>query len=129
MMFIDAPITGHGYLAYRELHTTYGDPYLRSPHNEWLRLFAEGGILLGLAGLSLVTSTFATLWRSTGWIPIGALAAFVGWAIAATFNNPLLFVQVGVIAMIVVATGLARSISSPPTEGGAQEPVMHETTS
>jgi O-antigen ligase len=108
-MFIESPLVGHGFLAYRELHEDYGDPVLRSPHNEWLRLFAEGGVLVGLAGLAFGVSTFVGLWRRTGWLATGALAAFAGWAVAATFNNPLLFIQVGVIVFTVVGTGLAHA--------------------
>jgi O-antigen ligase len=112
-MFLDAPLTGHGFLAYRDLHELYDDPVLRSPHNEWLRLFAEEGILVGLAGLAFLVTTFVTLWRGSGWIVIGALAGFTGWAIAATFNNPFLFIQVSVIAFTVVGTGLSLARSQP----------------
>src|SRR4029079_11189633 len=34
-MWADAPLTGQGYLAYKALAESFGDPVLGSPHNEW----------------------------------------------------------------------------------------------
>ena len=49
-MFLDQPLVGQGYRAYRQLSVQFGDPILNAPHNEWLRLFAEhGAIVVGLA--------------------------------------------------------------------------------
>src|SRR3954453_13241395 len=75
-MWIDAPLTGHGFMSYLSLHETYGDPILRSPHNEWLRLFAEGGVVTGVAGIVFVLATFGALARRTGLVATGALAGF-----------------------------------------------------
>jgi hypothetical protein len=109
-MWLDAPIVGQGFQAYRELARGYGDPILNAPHNEWLRLFAEEGAIVGIAGLVFVLSVLVSLARGPGWIGVGAFGAFIGWALAASFNNPTIYVQVSVIAFTVVGTGLARSI-------------------
>lgn len=109
-MWLDAPIVGQGFQAYRELARGYGDPILNAPHNEWLRLFAEEGAIVGIAGLAFVLSLLVGLARGPGWIGVGAFGAFIGWALAASFNNPTIYIQVSVIAFTVVGTGLARSI-------------------
>jgi hypothetical protein len=106
-MWLDQPLVGHGYQSYRELHAAYGDAVLGAPHNEWIRLFAEGGIVVGLVGLAWAAFTFRTLTRAPGWIGAGSFAAFTGWCVTATFNNPTGYVQVGVIVFTVVGTGLA----------------------
>ncbi len=106
-MALERPITGHGFLAYSQLHEAYGDPVLRAPHNEWLRLFAEEGVLVGLAGIGFAVSTFVVLVRRPGWLAAGTAAAFAGWAITATFNNPTGFIQVGVLLGAIAGTGLA----------------------
>ncbi len=108
-MFLERPLTGHGFLSYRELHQDYGDPDLRSPHNEWIRLFAEEGIVIGLAGLAFLVATALALARVPGAVGAAALAGFAGWAIAATFNNPTLFIQVGLVAMAVTGAGLGTA--------------------
>jgi O-antigen ligase len=106
-MWLDEPLIGHGFQSYRELHAAYGDPVLTAPHNEWLRFFAEGGILVGLLGVGWAATTLVALARTPGWLGAASFAAFAGWCIAATFNNPTLYVQVGVIVFIVAGTGLA----------------------
>ena len=106
-MWLDEPLIGHGFQSYGELHASYGDTVLNAPHNEWIRLFAEGGILVGVVGLAWATFTLTTLARAPGWLGAGSFAAFTGWCLAATFNNPTGYVQVGVIVFTVVGTGLA----------------------
>jgi O-Antigen ligase len=108
-MWASSPITGHGFGSYAELGPIYGDPILNSPHSEWLRLFAEEGFVVGLIGLAFVASVLVTLARTAGWIGGATLAAAVGYFIAASFNNPFLFLQVGVPAFVVIGTGLASS--------------------
>jgi O-antigen ligase/polysaccharide polymerase Wzy-like membrane protein len=109
-MWIDDPLTGHGFMSYQALHETYGDPILRSPHNEWLRLFAEEGIVVGVAGIAFVALAAAALTRGPGALGAGALGGFLGLVVAATFNNPFLFVQVLAISMTIVGIGLGRAI-------------------
>jgi O-antigen ligase len=118
-MFVERPLTGQGFLSYRELHQDYGDPVLRSPHNEWIRLFAEEGIVIGLAGLAFLVATAVALARVPGVVGAASLAGFAGWAIAATFNNPTLFIQVGLVAMAVTGAGVgvawrSRASGRPP---------------
>ena len=106
-MFLDQPIFGQGYRAYRQLSVQYGDPVLNAPHNEWLRLFAEHGIFVGLLGLAFLVATAAQLARSPGWLGAGLFASFLSLCIAATFNNVFLFNQVTIPAMVLAGTGVA----------------------
>ena len=116
-MWQDQPVTGQGFLAYKQLADNYGDPVLGSPHNEWLRLFAEEGTLGGLTGIAFVASTL--WWLSRKRDPIGGaiLAGAAGYFIMASFNNPLLFVQISVVVFTAVGFGLAvaakRTIAAP----------------
>jgi O-antigen ligase len=106
-MVEEKPLIGQGYLAYKELGETFGDPVLGSPHNEWLRIFAEEGVIVGLVGIAFLFATAATLARVPGWLGTGILAGFLGYVIAASFNNPLLFVRVSAVAFGIVGVGLA----------------------
>jgi hypothetical protein len=106
-MVEDKPLVGQGYLAYKELAEVFGDPVLGSPHNEWLRIFAEEGFIVGSVGLAFVVVTAVTLGRIPGWLGTGILAGFLGYVIAASFNNPLLFVRVSAVAFSIVGVGLA----------------------
>jgi hypothetical protein len=42
-----------------------------------------------------------------GWLGTGILAGFLGYVIAASFNNPLLFVRVSAVAFTIFGVGLA----------------------
>ena len=106
-MVEDKPLIGQGYLAYKELAETFGDPVLGSPHNEWLRIFAEEGVIVGLVAIAFLVATAVTLARVPGWLGTGILAGFLGYVIAASFNNPLLFVRVSAVAFGIVGVGLA----------------------
>src|SRR4029079_13667195 len=55
-MVQDKPLVGQGYLAYKELADVFGDPVLGSPHNEWLRIFAEEGVIVGLVGIAFLVA-------------------------------------------------------------------------
>jgi O-antigen ligase len=115
-MFLDRPLTGQGFRSYKKLAPVYGDAVLGSPHNEWLRLFAEEGIVAGILGLAFVLTIARDLARAPGWLAVGCLGAFIGWAITATFNNPFLFLQVNAIAFTVagVMLGLGRRAADQP---------------
>jgi hypothetical protein len=106
-MWLDQPITGQGFLAYKQLADTYGDPVLGSPHNEWLRLFAEEGTVAGLAGLALIASMFWYLARRREPLSRAVLAGAAGYVIMASFNNPLLFVQISAVVFTIIGFGLA----------------------
>jgi O-antigen ligase len=118
-MFLDQPLLGQGYRAYREVSPAFGGIVLNAPHSEWLRLFAEHGIVVGLAGIAFVVVTIRELARVPGWLGAGILGAFVSLALAACFNNPFLFNQVTIPAVVITGTGvgLAAMIRpSPVTE-------------
>ncbi|HEY0444296.1 MAG TPA: O-antigen ligase family protein [Candidatus Limnocylindrales bacterium] len=121
-MWLNAPLTGQGFMAYFYLHDAYGDPILRAPHNEWIRLFAEDGLFIGLAGAAFVCFTAAALSSGRGALGAGALGGFLGFAVAASFNNPFGFVQVMVIACTITGIGLGRVLAArrahgPPATG------------
>jgi O-antigen ligase len=113
-MFLDEPLLGQGYRAYRQLSVQYGDPILNAPHNEWLRLFAEHGAIVGLVGLAFVLATAVRLARGPGWLGAGLFASFLSLCIAATFNNVFLFNQVTIPAMVMAGTGVAFSRRPTP---------------
>jgi len=118
-MWRDEPLLGQGYLAYKELGDLYGDPILGSPHNEWLRIFAEEGVVVGLVALAFLAATGIALARVPGWLGTGVLAGLLGYVIAATFNNPFLFVRVSAVAFATFGVGLAlaeraRAHAPPP---------------
>lgn len=115
-MWLDSPLVGFGFRSYKEYGIRYGDPLLNSPHNEWLRLFAEEGILGGAAGIALVVGSIWVLWRRRGWETAAFLAAFLGFAVAASFNNPFLFIHVGASAFTLLGTGLAIARRPPPEQ-------------
>ncbi len=64
---------------------------------------------MGVVGALWIASTLLVLARGPGWVGAGTLAAALGWAVAATFNNPLLFIQVSTVAFTIIGTGLARA--------------------
>jgi O-antigen ligase len=117
-MFLDEPILGQGYRAYRQLSVQFGDPILNAPHNEWLRLFAENGIVVGLLGLAFAVATAARLARSPGWLGAGLFGSFLSLCIAASFNNLFLFNQVTIPAMVLAGTGVALAGRSAVAVGG-----------
>ena len=133
-MVEDQPFVGQGYLAYKELADTFGDPTLGSPHNEWLRIFAEDGVVIGVVGLAFVVATAITLAYVPGWLGTGVLAGWIAYVIAASFNNPLLFVRVSAVAFAITGVGLAfanqarspASVEAEPEGGGtAEDPALH----
>jgi hypothetical protein len=105
-MWGTTPITGHGFGSYGELGPAYGDPELNSPHNEWLRLFAEEGFLVGVIGVAFALSVLTALAKTPGWVAAATLAGAVGYFVAACFNNPFLFFQISVPAYVTIGTGL-----------------------
>jgi O-antigen ligase len=120
-MFVDEPLQGHGFRSYKFLGPDYGDNTLGSPHNEWIRLFAEEGIVGGVLGLAFVLSVAVRLAKGPGWLAAGALGGFVAWALTATFNNPFLFLQVSAIALtvagVMVGFGHRKLPEGVPTVG------------
>jgi hypothetical protein len=126
-MWREAPLTGQGFLAYKTLAPGFGDEFFGSPHNEWLRLFAESGTIVGLLGLAFIVLAVRSLSRVPGWLGTGLLTGFVGYVIAASFNNPFLFIRVSAVAFPMIGVGLAlaglaRSAVVTPT---TEEPPGH----
>lgn len=112
-MFLDEPILGQGYRAYRQLSVAFGDPTLNAPHNEWLRFFAEGGVVTGLLAAGFALATLVGLARRPGWLETGLVASFAALCLAAAFNNPFLFNQVTIPALIAAGTGIGLTLHRP----------------
>jgi len=131
-MFLASPLVGHGFLSYKELADSFGDPRLGSPHNEVLRLFAEEGIVGGLAILGLAGSMLLELARRPGWIGASLLAGSIGYWLAAMFNNPLLYIQVSAMAFGFASYGIAAPLRHPsraePGPEQVQDPRRASTT-
>jgi O-antigen ligase len=114
-MFADSPLIGHGFLSYKELGDAFGDPRLGSPHNEVLRLFAEEGIVGGVAILAFIAAHFRELAGRRDAVGTAILAGSISYWFAAMFNNPLLFIQVSAVAFSIFGYGLARARRGPST--------------
>ncbi len=82
-MWLDNPLLGSGFRSFEWLHAEYGSPRLDAPHNEWLRLFAEEGTLIGLAGVAFAIVTPLVLLRLPNLLIAAIGAAAAGLFIAA----------------------------------------------
>ena len=130
-MWLADPLLGQGFRTFEWLHTTYGSPLLDAPHNEWLRLFAEEGLLVGLAGIAFAVLTPPAILRGRGWLPAAAAGAAAGVFLMAAFNNPFLYEQVNVPAFLLIGTGLglaqrhlalANSLRREPSQPASPAP-------
>jgi O-antigen ligase len=94
--------------------------YFRSPHNEALRLVADGGVLALPLALALLTGLGLVLWRSPavarGRSEIGAIlfAGFAFYLVEACFQFPL-DVAMGALG-IAVLVGLVAACAEPASE-------------
>ena len=91
----------------RRWRPTSATDFFGSPHNEWLRLFAEEGTVVGLVGIAFVLATAWSLARIPGWLGTGLLGGFLAYVVAASFNNPFLFIRVSAVAFPMFGVGLA----------------------
>lgn len=107
-MWRDEPLTGFGFLSFKALARGYGSAYVTAPHNEFLRLLAEGGIGVAIAFLAFIAATIRALWRSASPFALGAVGALVGLVLGGMFNNPFLYVQVTAPAFAIVGAALGR---------------------
>lgn len=127
-MFSDHPIVGTGldtfgqhFFAYRPVEhaVLYGPTLAEAPHNVVLGMFANGGLLLGLAYLAVVTYTGWVLIRGIGSLEgrqrllLGALGAvWVGYQTQAlvSFDRPPLaalhWIAIGAIFAVAPTPGL-----------------------
>jgi O-antigen ligase len=116
-MWLDSPLIGSGTLAFKQLHAAYGSVSITAPHNEFLRLMAETGLLVAAAFVALFLAIGRQLWRARVPTALGSLGALVAFLAAGAFNNPLLYVQVVIPMFTIIGTGL-RFRSEPPGRGG-----------
>ena len=115
-MTLDSPLIGHGFRSYVLLHAQFGDPAQSAPHNEWLRLYAEQGVIVGTAGLVFLVAALTALWQLTravvwgGAVALGAFGVLVAYAIMASFNNPLNYAQLNIPVFAVLGTALGLAL-------------------
>jgi hypothetical protein len=103
-------VFGSGFRSFEWVHAVFGSPVLDAPHNEWLRLLAEEGTFVGLAGIAFAILTPIVLMRRAGVLFAGAGAAAAGLFVMAFFNNPFLYTQVNVPAFVIIGTGLGLAV-------------------
>ena len=119
-MWLADPLLGQGFRTFEWLHTAYGSPLLDAPHNEWLRFFAEEGVLVGVAGLAFAVLTPLVILRGHGWLQAGAAAAAAAVFVMAVFNNPFLYEQVTVPVFLLIGTGLGLAQRHRATQGSSR---------
>jgi O-antigen ligase len=117
-MWASAPLTGFGALSFRELAPEFGSTYVTAPHNELLRLLAEGGIGVAAIFVTFVVVTARLLWRLRTPLSLGALGALVGLIIGGMFNNPFIYIQVMAPCFAVIGSAIGR----PDAFGAAMGP-------
>lgn len=117
-MWLENPVLGTGLRSFEWLHAEYGSPLLDAPHNEWLRLFAEGGTIVGLIGAAFAIATPIVLLRTNNLLAAGAGAAAAGLFVSAFFNNPFINAQLNVACFLIIGTGLgiASAINHQATD-------------
>ena len=109
-MTLDSPLVGQGFRSYVVLHEQFGDAAQTAPHNEWLRLYAEQGLIVGTAGLVFLLTALTALWRIRGSLGLGAFGVLLAYAIMASFNNPLNYAQLNIPAFTVLGTALGLAL-------------------
>jgi len=129
-MTLDSPLIGQGFRSYVLLHAQFGDPAQLAPHNEWLRLYAEQGVIVGTAGLVFLAAALTALWRlgravaGGSAVALGAFGVLLAYAIMASFNNPLNYAQLNIPVFAVLGTALGLALRegiSKPLSGPAAE--------
>ncbi|MEO6349543.1 MAG: signal peptidase I [Candidatus Limnocylindrales bacterium] len=120
-MWLDRPLYGVGFRAFEWLHAEYGS-VLNAPHNEWLRLFAEEGILVGLVGIAFMAGVVRTARESVDPIATAVLGGSLALAIMATFNNPFFYAQVNVPAFTLLGFALFMARPKQPQTDSTDAP-------
>jgi O-antigen ligase len=116
-MTMDSPLIGQGFRSYVVLHAEFGDVAQQAPHNEWLRLYAEQGVLVGTAGLVFLMAALTTFWRTRGVLGLGAFGVLLSYAIMASFNNPLNYAQLNIPVFAVLGTAIGMALRAGPPAG------------
>jgi len=115
-MTLDSPLIGQGFRSYLVLHDQFGDSVQTAPHNEWLRLYAEQGIVVGTAGLVFLGAALTALWRMRGALALGAFGTLLAYAIMAAFNNPLNYAQLNIPTFAVLGMALGMALRGATSE-------------
>ncbi|MDQ3492785.1 MAG: O-antigen ligase family protein [Chloroflexota bacterium] len=122
-MALDSPLIGQGFRSYLVLHEQFGDAVQTAPHNEWLRLYAEQGIVVGTAGLIFLGAALTAFWRMRGSLALGAFGTLLAYAIMAGFNNPLNYAQLNIPTFAVLGVVLGMAVR----QGAARAPLRIAT--
>lgn len=109
-MWWQEPLTGFGFLSFRVLAQDFGTTYVTAPHNELLRLLAEGGTGVAIVFVVLLVVTIRALWRSDTPLGLAGLGALVAILLGGMFNNPFIYIQVTapIFTIVGAALGSAR---------------------
>jgi hypothetical protein len=123
-MWLSSPIVGSGFWSFFEWHERFGVTTVSAPHNEFLRLLAEGGVIAAGAFVAFVLVIGRALWSSRGGEQLGALGALIGVIAAGMFNNPFSYVQLMVVlfAVLGVAYGASPRIGVAVSRGAFPSP-------
>jgi hypothetical protein len=114
-MIAARPLIGWGLgcwpAAYPAFATFDPGAIVNQAHSDWLQWFAEGGLPVGLAMLSLAVWSFRTVIRSI-WA-IGVLAVLIHAAFDYPFSRP----AIGAWPILILSMAAAASAAKRPTQG------------
>jgi O-antigen ligase len=103
----ESPIFGSGFGQYRfRAERFVGNNPTAYPHNTWIKILAEQGIVGVAMFATLATMLVVAVWRSRHPLRRTALAALVAYAVGATFAEPLVILQVSTILWLTLAAVL-----------------------
>ena len=108
------PVTGVGAGNYsnamRLYQTSHGTYFWNEPHNQYLQIPAEGGVLLGIPAAAALAAMVVLTWRSLRrrddpmhWMRLGASAALVAVAVQAIWETGLSLPANGMLAGVAAA--------------------------
>lgn len=120
-LWAESPLIGSGFLSFLELRTRYNVTVVSHPHNELIRLLAEGGLLAASAFVAFVVLTVRSLWRDRSWVGLAGTGAMVALLTGAMFNNPFYFTPVMVLTMGVIGQAVGHATLVAAYDPGVAE--------
>lgn len=117
-MVIDRPLTGVGFGRYYDMKTRYNAPSeLNTPHSDYIRFFAETGVMGGAMFLLFLGSVMWAL-RTADANRAALAAAIATFCVATQFNAQLYYAESGL--PFWVATGAAVATTAVGSTGGSR---------